>query len=406
MRVLEINSCVNGSTGSIIKAIKNYLDKMNDECITSSRKDFSKRKLAPNNHIFIGNILSKHFDNKLAYFTGKEGHFTKLSTFFFRRKIDKFDPDIIHLHNLHANYINLEMLFRYIKKNKIKVVWTLHDCWSFTGHCPHFEMQKCYLWKHECRNCTLFRDYPASRIDNSTYMYNEKKRIFRGVEGLTIVTPSEWLEKLVKKSFLSVYNTKVINNGIRIDSFCQKGTSILHKKYGISNDKIIILGVASGWEERKGLNVFDSLSKDLSEKYVIVLVGISETVKKRISSRIIAIERTENQDELASIYSEADIFLNPTLEDTYPTVNIEAICCGTPVFTYNTGGSSEIIKEGCGKVIERGNYKQLKEEIINYNREEWDRNLIVSNRKYFSEKRMAEEYYNLYKEMLNNESEM
>lgn len=403
MRVLEINSCINGSTGGIMKSLQNYIVKMGGQCITSSRLDNSKRFMAPKNHIYVGNAISKHIDNQLSYLTGREGKYTRIYTKLFLKKIDKYKPDIIHIHNLHANYINLEMLFDYMKKNSnIRVVWTLHDCWSFTGHCPHFEMQNCDKWKSGCCFCNIYRDYPASRIDNSNYMYNEKKRIFTGVENLVIVTPSEWLGQLVKQSFLSNYPVKVINNGIKTDLFYRRFSNTLQKKYNIADDKTVILGVASGWEERKGLNVFNALSKELPEEFVIVLVGINDKIRDKISPKIISIDRTENQEELAEIYSESDVFVNPTLEENYPTVNIEAICCGTPVFTYNTGGSGEIIKPGCGKVVEKGNYGQLKNEIINYNRKDWDRELISKNREYFSEWRMAKAYYDLYLNLLDN----
>lgn len=396
LKILQINSCVNGSTGTIMKSIQSYVNERGDSCITASRKDLSKLSITPPNHIFIGGLISKHLDNDLAYVTGKEGHYSALPTKNFLKKIDKYKPDVVHLHNLHANYINLEYLFRYLRDNNIKVIWTLHDCWAFTGHCPYYELEKCYKWKDGCFDCKVFREYPASKNDNSKYMYSEKKRFFTCLNNLTIVTPSKWLADVTKESFLQKYPIKIINNGIDTSVFYPRKEKVLKGKYNVDTNKIVVLGVASGWEERKGLKVFNKLAMELPEAYVIVLVGTNAAVRKEVSVNIKCIDRTENQEELANIYSEADIFVNPTMEENYPTVNIEAVCCGTPVVTYNTGGAGEIVKNGQGSIIPRGNYAELKQSIMNRSKKKLDNAIDLKVCEYYSKERMVKEYYELY----------
>ena len=255
------------------------------------------------------------------------------------------------------------MLFDYLKKENIPVIWTLHDCWSFTGHCPHFMAIGCEKWKTGCYECDLYKSYPGCFLDDSRFQYRYKKKCFTGVPNLTIVTPSQWLADLVKQSYLKDYNTVVINNGIDLTKF-QPRSSDFRAKYGLEN-KILILGVAFDWTPKKGLDDFKRLDEDLPEEYAIVLVGVSDTVAKTLPDRIISIACTQNQEELAEIYSAADIFVNPTWEDNFPTVNLEALACGTPVVTYKTGGSPESITESTGKVVPYKDYVALKNAIFN-----------------------------------------
>ena len=268
---------------------------------------------------------------------------------------------MIHLHNLHGWYINFPLLFKYIKKNNIRVIWTLHDCWTFTGHCPHFDMIGCEKWKTGCYQCPQIGEYPASYADISKWMYKHKKQWFTGVEDMTLVTPSEWLANLTRQSFLKDYPVKVINNGIDLSIF-KPTESDFRKKYDLE-DKFILLGVAFGWGKRKGLDVFIELSKRLDERYQIVLVGTDENVDKQLPKNIISIYRTQNQTELAEIYTAADLFVNPTREENFPTVNIESLACGTPIVTFRTGGSPEIIDESCGVVVEKDDIDGMQKEI-------------------------------------------
>lgn len=299
----------------------------------------------------------------LARLTGFNGCFTYFATKRLISKLKRIQPDIIHLHNLHFWSINLPLLFSYIKKHKIKTVWTLHDCWAFTGQCPHFAMAKCDKWKTGCGNCPQYRCYPESYVDRTKTMYKLKKKWFTGVSDMTIVTPSQWLCDLVKQSYLKDYPVKVINNGIDLNVF-KPTESDFRAKYGLE-DKYIVLGVASPWSERKGLDVFIELAKRLDDKYKIVLVGLSKEQNEGMPKNIIGIERTHNQTELAEIYSAADVFANPTREETFPTVNIESIACGTPVVTFDTGGSAEILDATCGSVVDCDDITALQSEVEN-----------------------------------------
>lgn len=256
-------------------------------------------------------------------------------------KIEDFTPDVIWLHNIHGYYINYEILFDWIKKNpSIKVYWTLHDCWSFTGHCAYFTMAKCDRWKSGCHNCPQLKSYPKCYgFDRSKKNYLQKKSAFTGVNDMTLITPSVWLAELTRRSFLAEYPVKVINNTVNEEVF-RPVESNFRVDHGIEN-KYIVLGVAVGWEVTKGLQDMLALREKLDDSYVMVLVGVTKKQIKNLPKGIIGISRTENQQQLAEIYSVADVFINPTHQDNYPTVNLEARACGATVVTYNIGGSPE-----------------------------------------------------------------
>lgn len=359
-RIAFINAVPYGSTGKIVKGIAKVAKCEGAETLTylSWTKGYKK---SDEQDIVVGSFIGKLFHMGLAKITGKNGCYSKCDTKKLLKKLDEFKPDVIDLHILHNWNINLPMLFDYIKKNKIKTVWTFHDCWAFTGQCPHFIMAGCDKWKTACHDCPQYREYPSAYVDKTELMHRLKKEWFLGIEDLTIVTPSKWLGGLVKESFLKDYDVKVINNGIDLDVF-KPTDSDFRKKYGIE-DKKIVLGVAFGWGKRKGLDVFVKLANELPSDYQIVLVGTDEETDKQLPSNIISIHRTSNQTELAEIYSASDVFANPTREDTFPTVNMEALACGTPVVTFKTGGSPEIIDEFSGSVIEVDDIDSFKMEI-------------------------------------------
>ncbi len=360
MKILEINQVNFGSTGHIMLQIADLATKKGHEVICSfyARRNKDKDK----NCIYIGNKVSHNIHKKLYRKTGNNGCYSKISTWNFLRKVKKFDPDLIHIHNLHNCYINLPMLFDYIKKNNKKVVWTLHDCWSFTGQCPYFTAVGCEKWKTGCHDCEQINRYPSCSVDRTDKMWNRKKEWFTGVQNLTIVTPSQWLADLVKQSFLKDYPVKVINNGINLDVF-KPTESDFRTKHNLE-DKKIILGVASVWEVRKGLDVFIELSKRLDDRYKIVLVGTNDEVDKKLPEGIISIHRTSNQKELAELYTAADVFFIPTREDNFPTVNMESLACGTPVLTFNTGGSPEMVDEATGVVLMNEDIASVEQAVI------------------------------------------
>ena len=360
MKIVEINTVHYGSTGKIMLQIADLAREQGHEAYTFSRA-WSKQALPNENHTFFGSYLENGIHRFVAPITGNECMYSRAGTKKLIKRLKEIEPDVVHLHNLHGFYINLPLLFGYLKTISARVIWTLHDCWSFTGHCSYFDMIGCEKYKSGCFDCPIYRAYPKSYFDNSKKMFQRKKEWFLGVKDLTIVTPSRWLADRVKESFLGEYPVKVINNGIDLDIF-KPCISDFKKNHGIE-DKYIVLGVAFGWGARKGLDVFVELSKRLGSSYQIVLVGTNDNVDKMLPENIISIHRTQNQQELAELYSVADVLANPTREDTYPTVNMEAIACGTPVVTFKTGGSPEIVGEGCGAVVPKNDISAFEEEI-------------------------------------------
>ncbi|MBR6657605.1 MAG: glycosyltransferase [Oscillospiraceae bacterium] len=360
MKILQINTLYGaGSTGKIVRNLQRYAIKRNHDILVAYR--FAEGKIQKNS-LPISSWLDCHIHNRLAMITGLQGCFSLFKTWFFLKKIRKYSPDIIHLHNIHGSYINHRMLFNFIKKYHIPVVWTLHDCWAFTGGCPHFDGYSCNKWEHGCKNCPHFAQREGAFFDTSSFVHRKKKKWFSGVNDMTLVCPSQWLANLVGKSFLKNYPVEIIPNGIDLEVF-HPVEDDFRKKYGLESKKIL-LGVSFGWNRKKGLDVFVELERRLPPDYQIVLVGTSESIDAILPKNILSIHRTENQQELAGIYSAADLFVNPTLEENYPTVNMEAIACGTPVITFRTGGSPETIDETCGCVVEIGDIDALEHEII------------------------------------------
>lgn len=255
--------------------------------------------------------------------------------------VKEYDPDVIHLHNIHGYYINVKLLFEYLRGCGKRIIWTLHDCWAFTGHASYCEGANCEKWVNGCSNCPKTREYPASLTDRSKENWLRKKALFQGIDHLTIVTPSNWLAGLVGMSFLKEYPVMVINNGINTTTFrCREGRTI-RERFGLSG-KTVILGVAAIWNRRKGLDDCIALAERLDpQRFGMILIGLDKKQIGRLPPAIVGIPKTDSPEELALYYSAADVFFNPTYEDNYPTTNLEAIACGTPVITYKTGGSPE-----------------------------------------------------------------
>ena len=357
MKILQLNvTCGVGSTGKICLAVSRLLNERGVEnYILFSEEDSDYEygiKYADKLSIKLEALKSRVF--------GNYGFNSKSLTKKLIAKLDEIQPDIVHLHNLHGHGCNLEMLFAYFKEKNIKLYWTFHDCWAFTGYCPHFDMVGCDKWQTQCQACPQKGAY-SFFFDNSNKLYSKKKELFSDLD-LTIITPSEWLKGLVKKSFLKDYEVKVINNGIDLDIF-KPSESNFREDHGIK-DEFLILGVAFNWDERKGVDVFADLARTLPKDCRIVLVGTNENTRQLLPDNVITIDRTENQQELAEIYTACDLFVNATREDTFPTVNIESLACGTPVLTFRTGGSPEIIDETCGISVEKNDTDALREAIL------------------------------------------
>jgi len=365
---------------------------------TFSRKWYAQ-KPATQGHTCFGYTWENIAHRILGPITGRECCFSGLGTRKLIRELKRFRPDIVHLHNLHGWYIHLPHLFQYLKASNVAVVWTLHDCWAFTGHCPHFLLSGCQQWRTACQSCPSYREFPESLTDNAKKMHLRKKEWFLGLKRLQIVTPSRWLADLAKKSFLAQYPVRSIGNGIDLRVF-QPTESAFRKKYDCEN-QFLVLGVSFEWDANKGLEVFRALADRLDDTYRIVLVGTDHSVDKLLPDQIISIHRTANQKELAEIYTAADLFVNPTWEDNYPTVNMEALACGTPVLTFRTGGSPEIPDETCGSVVERGDVDALEQELRRIRLQQpYSVEQCVQRAAAFDKARCALQYGELYRSML------
>ena len=315
----------------------------------------SQSKLVP-----VGSRISVGIHGLLTRFFDMHGLGSWLATSRFVKEIERLCPDVIHIHNIHGYFLNYKVLFNYLSKADIPVVWTVHDCWLYTGHCYHYASVGCEKWRKQCEKCPQKKAFPTSIfLDRSKQNYIDKKKAFTSLPNLTIVTVSEWMKNEMSRSFLKDCRYQVIHNGIDLNIFdVQPDDKAVREKYGLG-DKHIILGLASIWSKEKGWDDFMEMSKMLNENEVIVMVGVTEEQQKRLPENVVGIRRTENVRQLAELYSAAVAFVNPTWQDNYPTVNLESIACGTPVVTYRTGGSIEAVTEKTGYVVEQGDVKGL-----------------------------------------------
>ncbi len=319
----------------------------------------------------IGSDPDMALHGVLTRITDRHGLYSRGATRRLIRRLEGYDPDVIQLHNVHGYYVNYPLLFDWLRSCKKPIVWTLHDCWAFTGHCAHFEYCECDKWCRDtgCFDCPEKNEYPASYMrDASQSNFKLKKEHFTGIPGLHLVTPSNWLKDAVSRSFLSDYPVKVINTGIDLDIFSPgagetagadqgKGAAGIRERYGIGG-KTLLLGVANPWRETKGMydfaSLYDMLEKEHPGEYSVAMIGLRPSQMERLPEGIIKIVHTDSVRELAEWYSTADFYVNLTYGDTFPTTNIEAIACGTPVITYNAGGSGEIVTPETGAVVGKG----------------------------------------------------
>lgn len=312
------------------------------------------------NLIQVGSKKDIMFHGMKSLLFDRHGFGSRRATLKLITRIERIKPTIIHLHNVHGYYLNCKILFEYLATVGIPVVWTLHDCWSMTGHCVHFQNVECEKWMSGCYRCPNKHDYPASLfLDNSRMNYLEKRRLFKSIGDLTIVPVCNWLDHIVSRSFLFSIKRQVIVNGIDLTVFMPLENRWSLKQIIGVNTRFMILAVATVWGKTKGFCDIQALSSMISEHDVIVMIGLTSQQIKKLPSNIIGIERTENIGRLVEFYSAADVFINPTYQDTFPTVNIEALACGTPVITYDTGGSADIVSTTTGVVVNRGNIQSL-----------------------------------------------
>lgn len=394
MKVVQINVvCGCGSTGRICVGISRILNEKNIEnyiLYSSGRSDHPSSVKCSEKFPKFQALRSRVF--------GNYGFNSQKTTKGIIAELDRIKPDVVHLHNLHGHNCDLSLLMEYFKRHHTKLIWTFHDCWAFTAYCPHFVMAGCDKWKTGCHHCVQTKNF-SWFVDRSKWVYKRKKDAFSGLN-LTIVTPSQWLADLVKESFMKDYPVRVIYNGIDANVFAPRRSNF-REMHGINAEKFVLLGVADKWVARKGPDVFARLSKRLdSKKFQIVLVGNDERIDKNTLENIISIPRTNDQFELAEIYSAADLFVNPTREEVLGLVNIESNACGTPVVTYRTGGSPECIDTNSGMVVDCDDEDALYNAIlyIEQNRP-FSRDACVNRAQAFCEKARFAEYLKLYMDL-------
>lgn len=400
--LFQINVTANsGSTGRIAEQIGEVVQCDGWRSIIAYGRYASQ---GTSEYIKICNKINIYYNALTSRLFDCEGLVSKNCTLQLIRQIQEIQPDIIHLHNIHGYYINYPILFSFLKEYRAPVVWTLHDCWPFTGHCSNFESVGCIKWKTGCNHCPQKGTYPKSYTDFSRRNFNLKKCAFTGCDNLTIVPVSYWLEGLVKESFLKGHKMRVIHNGIDTDKFsiCNNADEI-RAKYGITA-KYVILGVASPFTQRKGFSDFIALSQILPEGYCIVMVGLNVAQKKELPGNIIGIERTQDVNELASLYSCANVFVNLTYEDNFPTTNLEAMACGTPVITYSTGGSPEALDEDTGIVVNKGDLSAAQNAVMSIcenGKPFYRQKCRLRAVQHFNKDDRFQEYINLYNSLLN-----
>lgn len=360
MKIVQINACYErGSTGRMMKEMHQYFLK----------HGYDSYACAPNCHsndfrlINIGCKFDYLLHSLLSRILGLQGYFSILSTILFLRKLSKIKPDILHLHNLHNNYINLPILFRYIKKNNIATVVTMHDFWFMTGHCCYFTNDNCYKWQKSCGHCPAIKTYNKSWFwDHSSWLRKMKERYFTQIKRLAIIGNSKWTTTEIKKSFLGKSSIAThIYNWIDTDVFYPRNRSLCRLKHGFKETDIIILGVAQGWNMLKGLEVIKKLATR-NKHYKFVLIG-EILDNKKLPTNIISIGTIKNTSTLAEFYSLSDVYINPSIQETFGLVTAEAIACGLPVVANNATATPELVLEGCGLIVDNNNIEEFEKDI-------------------------------------------
>lgn len=397
-KLLQIDSCLGvGSTGRITESIGRIAKNHGWDCyIVHGSRYVGESSM---NSIQSGTLCQEYWHIAQSLCLDRHGLASKRATYEVITQIQDIKPDVIHLHCVHGYYINYQLLFEYLNSTEIPIVWTFHDCWAFSGHCAHFITTDCDRWMQPegCNHCPLKHIYPKSLIDRSRYNFSLKKQLFCSNNNLHIVAVSEWLESLVRKSFLKEKDITVIHNGVDLNKF-----SICADK----QSKKTLLGVAGSWTQDKGLYDFYKLRELLPrDEYDIVLVGLTSKQIKQLPQGIDGISRTQSIEELAKIYSQSTVFVNPTYADSFPTVNMEALACGTPVITYRTGGSPESVTHQTGAVVEQGDVEGLLNAFYMLERRDRDE-LRKACRSYaeehFDKNKCFQQYINLYNDILSN----
>ena len=401
MKVLQIETIYSGSgISGMVLSLTEALTAHGDECkFAFGRKRIPVKSCHFDKVFYVGDRMGVYCHYVLSRLFDRAGFYSSRGTKKLIRFIEEYKPDIIHLHSLLGYYINVKMLFEYLSRSGIPVVWTHHDCWAFTGRCIHFITADCEKWRTVCHDCPLLSEYPKSILaDNSERNYKEKRSLFNSLEKMVSVAPSSWLASYLKESFLSSYPVKVIPNGIDRGVFTPTDSGI-KKEMGIS-EKILLLAVASTWAETKGLDcLFETYRLMDKKRFALAVIGLSEKQIKNAPQGVIAMKRTNDVHQLVRWYSAADLFLNPTAADNFPTVNIEALSCGTPVVTFNTGGAGEMVGN-CGMVVDDKTPSGLYQAVLELCKKLPSREECVRQAEKYDKDVMTSRYIKLYEDIL------
>ena len=411
--LVEINTVVNNSTGRIMHDIQREADISGMETLS----------IVGRRHVYtdvpcvkFGNALSFWIHVIWTTLTDRHGLEPVLSVIYTRkmvRRIREANPDIIHLHNIHGYYLHYPTLMKYLAyEYKGKIIWTFHDLWPITGHCAYYSAVNCDKWMTGCNHCPNKKRYPVSLgLDGSRKNYETKKELFTLLSNLTITVPSEWMASQVKQSFMGKYPVEVIHNGIDTAVFDHNrliaDLDIESNKCADEtawSDKKILLSVASIWDERKGLKDLVALSDKLSDDYVMVIVGLSKHQISRLPKGVIGITRTENIEELVSLYSRAHIFINPSLEESFSLVTVEALSCGCPCIVLDTSAVAELVNDDNGVVLHSHKPEDYLDAIKSIENRGYSRESVRATALKYDNKYMLEGYMRLYGEVLRDES--
>ena len=394
-KLLQINVTANwGSTGKIAESIGLSAIKHGWESHVAYGRYCNESQ---SQLVRVGSSIDTYWHYGKQRVFDNEGLCSKRATRKLIAEIRRIAPDIIQLHNVHDHYLNYQILFEYLNRTEIKVVWTFHDCWAFTGHCFHFVTKNCERWKAGCYDCPLKNEYPMTLQDRSKKNYELKKALFAANKNLTIVPCSEWMANFVRESFLKNKRIQTIHNGIDLNTFRLLATD------SAEVSRFQVMAVSSVWTQEKGLYDIYKLREILPQDIEIVMVGVSALQMESLPEGIRGIQRTQNVQELVQLYNDADVLINPTYADTFPTVNLEALACGTPVITYNTGGSPEALDAKTGIVVPQGDVKALAEAILRLKREPLSSDACRQRAvAYYNKEDRYEDYIRLYEELISS----
>lgn len=319
------------------------------------------------------------------------------------KEIEQIHPDLIHLHNIHGFYLNYPILFRYLATLDIPVVWTLHDCWAFTGHCAWPIHGHCDRFQEQCCHCPLqSKGYPKSfLLDRSRSNFKRKQRYFRSLKDLHLVTVSRWLESQVRLSFMQDMDIRTIYNGLDTEVFRPTGI----QPVSVTDGHPLVLGVCNAWYDWKGLDDIAQLRELLPDDYEIMVVGVNEDQMHRLPEGITCIRRTDSVNQLAEIYSQADVFVNPSKVESFGMTTAEALACGTPAIVYDTSACPEVVDNNTGRVVPLGDVRALSKAIVDLCSQPGRKEMRKACREraisLFDRKDRYKEYLHLYDSLLN-----